>query len=238
MKTEGCREWRTCSAPTRSGISAPRSAPGSRRTSRAAPSAGPRSSRWRPSAQLLPHADPERFSQPAPQPPPDLGSGSRPRSTPSAGTRKRRKRRALRLRLRRRRRRPPRRRCWRSSILPGGGGSEPRAARRVRLAAGRGRDRRDAGAARLRHRDPHVRERRPLRHPLPRLPARPPTATGTRPAASATAGATTPTRCSAPRSTSRARRAIGVHAGNRTFVAPVDPVGRRQLSNSNQEDAT
>ena len=33
-------------------------------------------------------------------------------------------------------------------------------------------------------------------------------------------------------------RAIGVHAGNRTFVAPVDVSGATARANSNQEDVT
>ena len=45
-----------------------RSAPASRRTSRAAPTAAPRPTRWPLVARLLPHADPERFG-PAPHPP-------------------------------------------------------------------------------------------------------------------------------------------------------------------------
>ena len=75
-------------------------------------------------------------------------------------------------------------------------------------------------------------------HPLPRLPARRRAANASRPAPSATAGATTRPRCSARRSTSRAPRAIGVHAGNRTFVAPVDATGATATDNSNQEDVT
>ena len=68
-------------------------------------------------------------------------------------------------------------------------------------------------------------KRGPLRHPLPRLPARRRRRRGYPPAPSATAGATTRRRCSARRSTSPAPAAIGVHAGDRTFVAPVDAAG-------------
>ena len=148
-------------------------------------------------AQLLPLADPDRFSQPgtaavAGARRADRGDDRRRSASSAAAPAP-----ALGLRLRRRRRhrgsrrgagdlRPARRRRRRA-----------RAARRVRLAAGRGQDRRHARTARLRHRDPHVRQGRPLGHPLPRLPARPARRHGSRPAPSATAGATTPTPCSA-----------------------------------------
>ena len=58
-------------------------------------------------------------------------------------------------------------------VLPiGGGESSPAQEVQLRLRAEWGEHRRNPRTPRLRHRDPHVREGHPLRHPLPRLPAR------------------------------------------------------------------
>ena len=178
MKTEGCRDWRhllgayalgDLSAEERAGLEA---------HLEGCPSAGPRPSRWTRGAAAaarrpgsLQPAGAAALARPRP-------SGSRRRSAASsgssgaggAGVRPRPER------GRGRRgggdpgdRHPPRRRR-----------RPARAARRVRLAAGRDQDLRHARAPRLRHRDPHVREGGPLRHPLPRLPARAARRTGSR----------------------------------------------------------
>ena len=238
MKTDDCRDWRHLARRLRARDSCRRtSGPGSRRTSRAAPSAAPRPSSLAPVARLLPLADPDRFSRPAPQPSAELGERDRHvdrRRAPGEPAAKA----AAALRLRRGRRdgrrrgggacdRGPARRRWR----------QPRAARRLRLAADRGQDRRDPRTARLRHRDPHVRERDPLRHPLPRLPARRRTGHVV-PAGTFRYrwGDDSEAVLSSALDLSRTR-AIGVRAGNRTFIAPVDVSGAT-TDKPTQEDAT
>ena len=74
---------------------------------------------------------------------------------------------------------PPRRRrrrCWPSSSSPAASDAGP-SSTSPSARCRRGQDRREAEPQRLRDRDPHVRQGRPLGHPLPRLPARPQTAT-------------------------------------------------------------
>ena len=172
MKTDDCRDWQDSLGAYALGHLPADERAGARGPPRGLPEpAAPRPTRWTPSRGCC-RSPTRTASAPAPQPPAELGE----RIAATIGGERRAKRRQRRLRFglgfggaaaaaaaavlaicrpaRRRRRRP-------------------RAARRLRLPAERGQDRRDARTARLRHRDPHVREGHPLRHPLPRLPARP-----------------------------------------------------------------
>ena len=69
------------------------------------------------------------------------------------------------------RRRPRRRRCWSLFVLGGGGSGGPSSTVGFAALPAGDQHRRDAGAARLRHRDPHVRARGPLGDALPGLAA-------------------------------------------------------------------
>ena len=223
MKTDGCREWRESLGAYALGHLAGRGAGRRwRRTSRAAPScraeARVAGARWR-GCSATPT---RRASSPAPQPAARArASGSRRRSARERRSARRRRAAASAWRSAAPRRPPPRR-CWRSSSSPAA--SERGPEQHVAFARCRQgiEDRRDAGAARLRHRDPHVRARASAR---------------ARSAASTCAarrrrrclgrhlplplGRTTPTRCSAPPSTSRAT------AGDRRPRRQAGPSSRR-----------
>ena len=159
-------------------------------------------------AALLPLADPARIEQPAVRPPADLGArieaqiaaesareGRASGGAVASGSGFGGAAAAAAVAARPGDRRPADRR-----------GKFARAGGRVRLRAEWGEHQRNPRTPRLRHRDPHVREGHPLRHPLPRLPARRRTGAPTRRAASATAGETTRRPSSARRSISPRRR--------------------------------
>ena len=177
-------------------------------------------------ARLLPLADPDRFSRPAPQPSPQLGEriaatiGGERRAAAQATAAA-----ALRPSASAARWWRPRRRCWRSSILPGGGGGNPE--QHVEFAS------LPAGVKIDATLEPHAYGTEihmyvngsPLRHPLPGLPAR--RRTGPRVPAGTFRyrwGDDSEAVLSSALDLSRTR-AIGVRAGNRTFVAPVDVTG-------------
>ena len=175
-------------------------------------------------AALLPLADPARIEQPRGAP------ARRPRRADRGPDRRRIRQRGPReaaaplpLGGRRRRRRRGRRGA------PGDRrpadrrrGKLARPAGQIRLRAEWGEHQRNPRTPRLRHRDPHVREGHPLRHPLPRLPAR--RETGETFSAGSFRyrwGDDSEAELSSALDLSQAAE-IGVHAGGRTFVAPVD----------------
>ena len=201
MKTERCREWRESLGAYALGHLSRRGAGRAwRLTSRAVPSCRAELDSLAAVARLLPLADPDRFRRRARRRPRRAGrGGDRPPSgaAPAGGGC------GFGLALSGRPRRS-RRLCWRSSSSPAASDVRARPSTSPSVAAAGHEDRREAGAARVRHRDPRLRQGRPLRRPLPRLPARAATAPVSPPAPSATAGETTRRRSSARRSTSPA----------------------------------
>ncbi len=229
MKTRNdCREWRELLGRLRA------RAPGGRRAGRAGgaprglrPSAATSSPRWRRSRGCSPSptrrgssrrrsrrrswgGGSRRRSRASASGRSSAGGGASSAASPSAG-----------------RRRPRRRRCCSSSSSAATAARTPSQQVEVRRASRR------ASASTRRW------------SPMPTAPRSTCTCTGcrsgtlcrvwlrgphgaslSRPAPSATAGATTPTRCSARRSTSRGRGRSCVDTGKRTFVAPVESTGR------------
>ena len=201
MRTEGCSEWRESLGAYALGQLAMTSAPGWRRTWRAARTAARSWSELRPVARMMPLADPERFAA-APLPPPGLGNRIATRDRGASGAAS-----AAAATPRPGARRSDRGggdRCA-GDLRPRAAGPAPgRAAGRLRLAAARHEDRRDARATTFGTEIQHVRRRGPLRHAVPRDPARAQAAPACRPGPSATGTAPTRRPCSARLSTSRA----------------------------------
>jgi Putative zinc-finger len=235
MKTEGCRDWRhllgayalgDLDAEERAGVEA---------HLEGCPECRAEADSLDGVARLLPLADPDRFSRPAPQPSPDLGK-------------------EIAATIGRERRVVQRRRRWRFGfalsgaaaaaaavlaivVLPGGGSGSPE--QQVEFGALPG------GVKIYATLEPHAYGTeihmyvKGIRSgTLCRVYLRGPR--GERvPAGTFTYrwGDDSTATLSSALDLSRTR-AIGVHAGNRTFVAPVDVAGATARANTNQEDVT
>ena len=173
----------------------------------------------------MPLADPERFGT-APTPPPALGErvmaavGAEQRSSPAPPHAPR----PGAERATRRGRGGP------GDLRPAGRWREhTRAARQLRVAAGEDEDRRHPRAARLRHRDPRLRQGRALGRALPRLPARPRAAPACLPAPSATAGGTTRNAVLSSALDLSRTAAIGIRVGEAHLRSAGQPARRHSI---------